>query len=71
MDLLNLLQFQKDQDDIVCYIKVFYINILKNNIIYVPDPKIAQQKEKENEKENAIKEKLFNLYKRGKLTTKE
>jgi hypothetical protein len=35
MDLLNLLQFQKDQDDIVCYIKVFYINILKNNILTI------------------------------------
>lgn len=44
---------------------------LKNNIIYVPDPKIAKQKEKENDKETAIKEKLFNLYKSGKLTTKE
>ena len=44
---------------------------LKNNIIYVPDPKIATQKEKENDKETAIKEKLFNLYKSGKLTTKE
>jgi hypothetical protein len=40
---------------------------LKNNIIYVPDPKIA----KEKEKADAIKEKLFSLYKRGKLTTKD
>lgn len=44
---------------------------LKNNIIYVQDPKITKQKEKENDKEVAIKDKLFDLYKRGKLTTKE
>ena len=44
---------------------------LKNNIIYIQDPKIAKQKEKEQSKEEAIKEKLFDLYKNGKLTTKK
>lgn len=44
---------------------------LQNNIIYVQDPKIKKQKEKENEKEIAIKEKLFDMYKNGKLTTRK
>ncbi len=47
---------------------------LDDNIIFVPDPKIAQQKEKEKqeeikkkEKEEKTKEKLYQLYLKGKL----
>lgn len=40
---------------------------LKDNIIFVPDPKIQEEKEKEQN----LKEKLLDLYKKGKLTTKK
>ena len=54
---------------------------LKDNIIYIPDPRKKnvkndqktqkEQKEKEQkDKENLIKEKLYDMYQKGKLTTK-
>jgi hypothetical protein len=59
---------------------------LKDNIIYIPDPRLmykrqeqqkerrkqkAQETKKEREQEAVIKEKLFELYKRGKLAAKK
>jgi hypothetical protein len=43
---------------------------LKDNVIYIPDPKYVEKIQKEKEKEVMIKEKLFNLYKQGKLAQK-
>lgn len=43
---------------------------LKDNIIYIPDPKYVERREEEKEKEFLIKEKLFTLYKQGRLAQK-
>jgi hypothetical protein len=40
---------------------------LKDNIIFVPDPKIQEEKDTDQN----LKEKLLELYKKGKLTTKK
>jgi hypothetical protein len=51
---------------------------LKDNIIYIPDQttiektqRQLQQKEEDNKKEQVIKNKLYELYKRGKLAAKK
>lgn len=51
---------------------------LKDNIIYIPDQttieetqRQRQQKEEDNKKEQVIKNKLYELYKRGKLAAKK
>ena len=44
---------------------------LKNNVIYIPDQKILDEKEKQKEKEDKIKDKLFEMYKQGLLTNKK
>lgn len=43
---------------------------LKENTIYVRDPKQLENAQKEREKEKEIKDKLYDLYKRGELKTK-
>ena len=48
---------------------------LKDNIIYIPDQTIVKQtqkqKQEEERKERMIKEKLYDMYKRGKLAAKK
>lgn len=48
---------------------------LKDNIIYIPDQTIVKQTQKQKEesdrKEKMIKEKLYDMYKRGKLAAKK
>ena len=44
---------------------------LKDNLIYVKDPKESELKQREREKEQEIKDKLYDLYKRGQLQTKK
>jgi hypothetical protein len=48
---------------------------LKDNIIYIPDQTIVKQtqkqKQEEDRKERMIKEKLYEMYKRGKLAAKK
>lgn len=46
---------------------------LNDNIIYIPHPKSIQEKEEQREnkeKESLIKNKLYDMYKQGRLTTK-
>jgi hypothetical protein len=40
---------------------------LKDNIIYIRDPEIVQAEKKESMKERKIKEKLYDMYKQGRL----
>jgi len=44
---------------------------LKDNIIYIPHPKVAEEKRQEKKRDNVIKDKLLEMYKQGKLTTKK
>jgi hypothetical protein len=44
---------------------------LKDNIIYIPHPKVAEEKRQEKKRDNIIKDKLLEMYKQGKLTTKK
>jgi hypothetical protein len=44
---------------------------LKDNIIYMPDPRRFGEIQQKKQKENLIKDKLLDMYKRGQLTTKK
>jgi len=44
---------------------------LKDNIIYIPDQRKVNYKKDEKDKEKLIKEKLYEMYQKGKLTTKK
>lgn len=44
---------------------------LNDNIIYMPDPRVIDLSRTEKDKERFIKNKLFDMYKRGKLTVKK
>lgn len=43
---------------------------LKENLIYVPHPKKLEEQALKKQKEKEIKERLFDLYQKGQLTTK-
>lgn len=46
---------------------------LKDNIIYIPDPRkknVQNDQKEQKDKENLIKEKLYEMYQKGKLTTR-
>lgn len=43
---------------------------LRNNVIFVPDPELAEQKRRQEEEEEEVKNQLYELYLQGKLKRK-
>lgn len=42
---------------------------LKDNIIFVPDPDLAEQQDESKRREQAIKDRLYTMYKKGELNS--
>lgn len=42
---------------------------LKNNIIFIKDPRESKEREEQKQKDEQVKEKLFEMYKKGQLKT--